>query len=214
MAERVNHRGVITRLAIKRRLGISPAIHAPPKRRRGRRGASPTKTPSKDMVSSKVESVIERSTNGQKIEIDPNDEDGGFIIDERMDVEEDELLLDALPPEDPWKLTQQMKDEILPEVLNHPDFYWIWEKIRTKYRVNKLGTLYQFRIPALDSHTMTDVKSYIRTAFDHFGKPAKMSVHCSYLIHNRDTDEYRFFWQVSILQYYYPLYLNFRVKIQ
>ena len=213
MAERVGHHGVVTRLAIKRQKGLEPEIHGPP-RRRARPGAEAPQPAAPDSGTSEGASKSER-TGGSKDGAVPMEvgEGNGWEENEIEMEDDDEKSLSILPREDPVEITQAVKDEIMTQVLQEEEFHKIWDTIRTKYRSTRLGTQYQLRIPAWDSHTMTDVKAYIRAAFEHFGKPAKMTVNCSYLIHDRDTNQYRVFWQVSAKCVTTGDDLMFRVKI-
>ena len=125
-------------------------------------------------------------------------------------------LRSTLPTADPpfYSIDDSIRLEILDPIKELKDFAIVWDQIKTKYTHYKLSSSYQFRIPAEDSHRMKDIRDWIRLSYDHFGKPSKLTVYVSYLLRNRKSNEFRFFYQVSVCVGVFILCCCCRVKTQ
>lgn len=111
-------------------------------------------------------------------------------------------LASSLPiKEDPIFPSEKIRRELLQglkELVEDRNWQQIWDRLRTKIKIGRLITEYQIRINKADSHSLTDIKKWTRDAFNHYGgslyKPAKVQIFLSYLLYDRDNEEYRFFY--------------------
>ena len=149
---------------------------------------------------------------------------GGATAGSGAPIRTEQQHMEYLPPPDPtFDLSDDIRLDILDPIKQMDRFWWIWDRIRTKYTFNKLTSTYQMRIPAVDSHKIKDIKDWIRLTYDHFANPAKLTVFVSYLLQNRKTKEYRFFYQVYIfssfsflllcIYFIFYIFLLFRARI-
>ena len=188
MAERVNHKGIITRLQ-KRKLDDQTTENI-----KHRLNLSNSKRAQRleDMKDATDGFVDSKQADGDGL----SDGVGGDTATGNEERTRSITVSQELPTPDPLQITDEMWMDILDPIKKMDNFWSIWNQIKTKYSHNKLVSRYQFRIKAADSHNIRDIKDWVRLSFDHFDKPSKLTVSVSYILRNRKTGEFRFFYQV------------------